>query len=87
MNIEKGEIPSENIAPEPIPEKATDMEMALFLNNHIDNPCEVEVSPGQIENIRYFYLAEAQRQLPKMTNSHARELLELKIEEYKKGEK
>ena len=84
MNIEKNEDKFKNLTPEPLPEKATDIEMTMFLIEHIENPCEVEVSPGQTENIRYFYLREAERLLPTFTNEQAKELLEQKIEEYNK---
>ena len=66
-------------------EKATDMEVATFLAGHIDNPCEAEVSPGQCENIRSFYIREAESLLPKMKDENAKKFLELKIKEY--GEK
>ena len=89
MNPERGEIPenieretAENTEPEPVPEKATDIEAVTFLNRHIDNPCEVEVAPGQIENIRDFYLRNARNLLPTLTNPDAKRLLEMKIEEY-----
>ena len=91
MNAEQGEMPSdieiereevENIELEPVPEKATDIEVVTFLNRHIDNPCEVEVAPGQMKNIRVFYLREARNILPKLTNPHAKRLLEMKIGEY-----
>ncbi|HLC44716.1 MAG: hypothetical protein A2722_00930 [Candidatus Doudnabacteria bacterium RIFCSPHIGHO2_01_FULL_50_11] len=70
-------------APEPLPENLPDMQVALFLAMHIDNPCGVEVSPGQRENIRQFYLREAAAMLDKFTNPSARAMLESKIEEYK----
>jgi hypothetical protein len=65
-------------------EEATDMELALFLSKHINNPCEAEVAPGQKENIRGFYLREAQNVLAKMTDENAKKFLELKIAEYEK---
>ncbi|MDP3014929.1 MAG: hypothetical protein Q8N28_00675 [bacterium] len=68
---------------EKIPEKASDMEIALFFAKHIDNPCEVEVAPDKKENIREFYLREARNALSKMTNENAKRFLELKIKEYK----
>jgi len=67
---------------EKIPEKASDMEVVLFLAGHIDNPCETEVAPGEKENIREFYLKEAERALSEMTNEDAKGFLELKIKEY-----
>lgn len=76
--------PENNIEPEKIPEKATDMELALFLMMHIDDPCEAKVEPEVMENIREFYIKEAEKNVKKMTNISARELLEEKIKEYKK---
>ena len=70
------------VAPEKIPEAASDIEVALFYIEHITNPCEVEVSPGQVENIRGFYIRLANEYLPKMTNPYAKKLLEEKIGEY-----
>jgi len=67
----------------PIPEKATDIEIAQFLINHIDNPCEVEVAPDQIENIRGFYIRQAKGLISGMTNEFAIDILQQKIEEYK----
>ncbi len=63
-------------------EKATDMQIAVFLAGHIDNPCEAEVAPGQKENIRSFYIREAESLLTKMEDENAKKLLELKIKEY-----
>lgn len=95
MNAERGEVPSnigpdverettENIEPETVPGRASDMEAVSFLNSHIDNPCGVEVSPGRTENIREFYIREANKLLPNLSNPHAKRLLEMKIEEYTK---
>jgi len=67
---------------EKILEKASDMELALFLAKHIDNPCEVEVAPGEKENIREFYLREAKKALSVITDENAKKFLELKIKEY-----
>jgi len=64
--------------------KATDMQLVDFLSKHIDRPCEVEVSPGEIRNIRQFYIDLAKDALGKLTNPFARELLEKKIREYEK---
>ena len=44
--------------------KATDIEVVTFLNRHIDNPCEVEVAPGQIENIRDFLFEKSKGNSP-----------------------
>ncbi|MDP1538843.1 MAG: hypothetical protein Q8M00_02320 [bacterium] len=67
---------------EKIPEKTSDMEIALFLAGHIDNPCEVEVAAGKKENIREFYLREAKKVFSEMTDENAKRFLELKIKEY-----
>lgn len=53
---------------------------------HIDNPCEVEVEPGKVENIREFYLREAESVLGKFKNPFAVDLLKGKIEEHRKKE-
>ncbi len=74
------------------PEKSTDMEVVNFYSLHIDNPCEVEVAPGEIKNIRNFYIREAKQLLAnedeqgqkKLANPFAREILEDKIKEYEK---
>lgn len=73
-----------NIEPEQGPEKATDMEITDFLSEHIDKPCEVEVYPGQVENIRDFYIREAERILPTFVDPEAAKKLQEKINEYKK---
>lgn len=80
MNIEKegSEGPGENL-----PRGATDMELAMFLIGHIDNPCQVEVEPGRMENIRGFYIKEAERVLGTITDESAKALLEFKIREHK----
>ena len=59
-----------------------DMEMALFLGNHIENPCSVKVG-DKTENIRDFYIREArERIIPTMTNPFAIEYLEKIIAKY-----
>jgi hypothetical protein len=68
-------------------ERATDMEIADFLMQHIDKPCEAEVKPGEVENIRQFYLNEAESVLAKFENPFAAELLKEKIDQYKDEEK
>jgi len=78
----EGENFKDDFVPEKIPERVSDMELVLFLIEHIDNPCEAEVAPGKKENVREFYLNEAKNLLPKLTNEHAKRLLELKIKEY-----
>jgi len=64
--------------------KSSDMELVSFLSEHIDKPCEVEVSLGEVRNIREFYINIAKDSLKKLTNPFAKELLEKKIEEYNK---
>lgn len=63
---------------------ATDMEVAFFLMEHIDNPCFTNLPTSEKVNIREFYLRQAEEIIPKMTNEDARALLENKIKEYRK---
>lgn len=72
----------ENESPEQKLEKATDREFTDFLIGHIDKPCEVEVEPGVIKNIRDFYIRLAKEQIPKMTDPEAIKDLGNKIKEY-----
>lgn len=58
-------------------EPATDMEMALILAKHIDNPCEDE----QGNNIRDFYIREAKKVLETMQDPDAKKFLENAISE------
>lgn len=58
------------------------MEFVLAIAAHIDNPCEVEIEPGQIENIRKFWIQEAKNALGTITIDVAREILIAKIKEY-----
>ena len=81
MSVEKG--PGNNMEPEKIPEKASDMEVAAFFMRHIDEPCEVEVAPGDIRNIRDFYLREAEGMLDRITDPEAKKILQAKISEYR----
>ena len=62
-------------------ERASDMDYALMLAGHIDNPCSVTVD-GRIEHIRPFYLREAERAIPLLENPYAQNFLRLKIAEY-----
>lgn len=67
----------EKIEKTTIPEKATDMELALFLSTHINNPC------GDTErNLRDFYIREAKRALLKMQNMEAKGVLEDVIKQF-----
>ncbi|OGI26291.1 MAG: hypothetical protein A3J76_04655 [Candidatus Moranbacteria bacterium RBG_13_45_13] len=65
-------------------EEADDMELAMFLHNHIENPCEAEISPGKFENIRHIYINEAKRVLEKLKNPFAKKMLEDMIKKYTK---
>ncbi len=62
-------------------QRISNMEVAMMLATHIENPCSVEVE-GRTENIRYFYLEMAERILPSFTNFFARDFLQSKINEY-----
>ena len=75
---------SDSTEPEKTPEKANDRQLVDFFIKHIDNPCEVEVATGQIENIREFYIREAEGVIPKMKDPTQINRLKNKIEEYKK---
>ncbi|OGI84980.1 hypothetical protein A3H56_02555 [Candidatus Nomurabacteria bacterium RIFCSPLOWO2_02_FULL_42_24] len=59
-------------------EKATDMELALFLIKHINDPCE----DLEGNNIRDFYIREAKKALPTIQDAEAKRLLEEIIQEY-----
>src|SRR3989344_9565620 len=56
-----------------IMESGTDMEMSIFLANHIKEPCEVEVEPGIVKNIRELYISEAEKFIDKMKNANEKE--------------
>lgn len=68
----------ENFEKEQTPESATDTEVAMFFIQHIEHPCE----DLEGNNIRDFYLREAQKALEKMENPHAKQLLSTVIEQY-----
>lgn len=61
-------------------QKATDMEMALFLAGHIKNPCE----DLQGHNIRDFYIREAKKIMKSFKDTEAKKLLEDIIKIYSK---
>lgn len=82
MSAESFESKMEDIKPEALPDKATDMELVLFLSKHIDSPCEVEVEPGVKENIRHFYIKQARKIIDRLENPYAKDLLEQKNKEY-----
>lgn len=62
--------------------EATDLELALFLVKHLDNPCEIKETPGELFNLRQFYLREARGALLKIKDPEAKRFLELKIKQY-----
>ncbi len=64
-------------------EKISDIETVILLASHIENPCEVEVN-GKKENIRYFYINEAKKILPRLMNPYAKEYLEDVISKFNK---
>ena len=64
--------------------KASDMEIAIFLMKHIDDPCSTSLPSGAQVNIRDFYIRIANEIIPKMTNENARILLENKVKERSK---
>jgi len=59
-------------------EKATDMEFALFLIQHINNPCE----DPQGNNLRDFYIKEAQKSLDTFQDQETKQVLEDAIKKY-----
>jgi len=52
-------------------EKATDMDLAMFLIKHINNPCE----DLQGNNIRDFYIREAKKALETFQDPEAKQRL------------
>jgi hypothetical protein len=59
-------------------EKASDMELALFLIQHINNPCE----DLEGNDIREFYIREAKQALKEFQNPEAKKLLEDTIQRH-----
>lgn len=59
-------------------EKATDMELALFLIKHIDNPCE----DLHGNNVRDVYMREAKKALDTIQDLEAKKILEDTIQKY-----
>ena len=64
------------------PEKASDLELAIFLYKHIDSPCERQLPSGEVVNLRDFYIRQAREILPRMKNEYAKRLLEIKLKTY-----
>ena len=62
-------------------EKASDLEFALFLSEHIENPCGFEMN-GSYYDGRDIYLREAKRALPQIKYVLAKDILLKKIEKY-----
>ena len=59
-------------------EKATDMEFAVFLIKHINNPCE----DLHGNNIRQFYIRKAKKALDTFHDQEAKKLLNDIIQKY-----
>ena len=62
--------------------RVLDITFALNLARHIDNPCTVQVGDKE-ENIRSFYLRQAEIALFRLESPYARDFLQSKIDEYK----
>ena len=60
------------------PEKATDLELTIFLTKHINEPCK----DLQGHNIRDFYIREATKALETFKDSEAKQILENTIKKY-----
>lgn len=60
----------------------TDMEIALILAQHIENPCGFDAPSGERLHIRDFYMRKASEVLATFTNPAARWFLEDKIKEH-----
>jgi len=58
---------------------ASDMETAMFLARHIDNPCVDRITG---KNIRYIYINLAKNAIEEFINPYAREFLEMRIKQY-----
>lgn len=74
---------NENILdPQDLP--MSDTEKVLFLCQHIDKPCEVEIESGKIDNIRYTWISLAKKSIEVIKNEELKRVLENKIKEYEK---
>jgi len=58
-----------------------DMEIAMKLTTHIENPCSVNVG-GESHNIRGFYIRLAKEVMPIITSPYAKEFLESVLRQY-----
>ncbi len=65
-----------------IVEGSLDTEKVLFLERHLENPCGTIVD-GEFRDIREFYIREAERILPTLTNPYAADYLARIIEKYR----
>ena len=63
-------------------EKASDLELALFLSEHIKQPCNVKIPGYEQYNIREFYIRLARESINKMKNQDAADYLKNVIEGY-----
>lgn len=61
--------------------KISDMSSVLSLVSQIECPCSVEAN-GRTYNIRDFYLKEAERLMPSLISSNARDLLHFYLNKY-----
>jgi hypothetical protein len=67
---------------ERLEQNATDIEIAVFLAYHIENPCGIIID-GKRVDIRDFYIREARETfIPSLTNPFARKFLEDTIKKY-----
>ncbi|MEK7511637.1 MAG: hypothetical protein AAB575_01330 [Patescibacteria group bacterium] len=62
-----------------VPDKATDIEQAMFLIGHIEQPCH----DLQGNSLRDFYLREAIKTLAQLKDQSAKELLKETINKFK----
>ncbi len=74
-----GEFNQPRIEIDPSSEKPSDLEVAMFFIGHLQNPCGVEVAPGQRATLRDFYVREATRSLESIRDPEARALLEREL--------
>ncbi|GEM_PF-2549683 len=65
------------------PERASDMQLALFWATHIDNPCDPHHNEQYREALRQSYLVQAEQALSRIKEENARQFLQNKIREYR----
>jgi MinD superfamily P-loop ATPase len=61
--------------------KMSDMEIAMRIAKHIENPCGIVID-GKEHNIRNFYLREAKKLIPTLDNPYAKGFLEAIMRKY-----